>query len=132
MTTDDASPGDGLDLDSVPDSSRLAAPRSVPVRLDDLEDASAKAARSIKGLHKEIDAAKDRFAWGTVRVVLAILGGALGMVITVIGAAWVLSARIAEQGEAIRAVGDRVERVEERIDRIEERQWSGSRPGGEP
>jgi hypothetical protein len=132
VVTDDASPGDGLDLESVPDSARLAAPRPVPVRLDDLEREGAKTSRSIKGLHREIDEAKDRFAWGTVRVVVAILGGALGMVITVIGAAWVLSARIAEQGEAIRAVGDRVERVEARIDRIEERQWLGSRPEGEP
>lgn len=121
--SDDASPGDGLDLDSVPDSARLAVPRPAGVRLDDIERDLAASKRDRKGLHREIDQAKSRVAW-------AIVTGALGMMATIVGAAWHLSGRLTAQEEAIRAVGERVERVEARIDRIEERQWSG-RPTGE-
>ena len=124
--SDDASPGDGLDLDSVPDSSRVGVLRPPGVRLDDLERDLAASKRDRRGLHREIDSAKSRVAW-------AIVTGALGMMATIVGAAWHLSGRLTSQEEAIRSVGDRVERVESRIDRIEERQWSGSRPsGGEP
>jgi len=121
-TTDDASPGEGLDLDSVPDSARLAVPRPASVRLDDLERDLAASKRDRRGLHREIDQAKSRVAW-------AIVTGALGMMATIVGAAWHLSGRLTAQEEAIRAMADRVGGVESRIERIEDRQWNdGGRP----
>lgn len=116
---DDPSP-EGLDLESVPDSARLGVPRPASVRLDDLERALVASKKDRRAIHEEIDRTRDRVAW-------AIVAGAIGMVASVVGAAWHLSGRLTAQEEAIRGLSDRVEGVESRIDRIEERQWNGDR-----
>ena len=56
-------------------------------------------------------------------VVIAVCTGAIGMILTVAGATWTLSAQLARLEASNAALGDRISRVEDRLDRMEERTW---------
>lgn len=73
----------------------------------------------IKALTRRVEAVE---GWPR-NILIAVVTGALGMCLTVAGAAWSLSAQLARTEAAIEAMTDRMERVEGRLDRMEERTW---------
>lgn len=89
----------GLDLDD--DISRIPRtpePHEVPTLVRELLRVTGQHGRAIRAMR--------RLVWG---VVVAVLVGSLGVVVTVAGAAWSLGARM-----------ERIEALTQRIDRLEE------------
>lgn len=121
MSTDDRSPGEGHDLSSYDQlgDSRPLRPPTLDERVRDLEARHDARQREGRELGKRLTAVE---GWPS-RVIVAIVGGALGMVLTVAGSAWSLSAELARTSAALDAITERLERVEDRLDRIEERTW---------
>lgn len=87
--------------------------------LDDTRTQIRRLEKSVEAVGKRVESVE---SWPR-SVIVAICTGALGMIITVAGATWTLSAQLARLEASNAALGDRISRVEDRLDRMEERTW---------
>lgn len=90
--------------------------RSLKAEVRRNEEAAAKARADMEARLRAVE------QWPQ-RILVAVVTGALGMILTVAGFGWSLSAQLATTSTRLDAIEARLVRVEDRLDRMEDRTW---------
>lgn len=115
--TDTITPPSLPDYEPLPDSRRIMP--TLDERVRDLEARHDSVNRSRADHEKRL---RDVEAWPR-RLIVAVVGGALGMIATMAGFGWSLSAQLARLEATSEASAESDARRDDRIDRLEDRAW---------